>query len=401
LNILLLSFYYQPDLSAGSFRAEALVRALRGQLPAGSQIDVVTTLPNRYAGYTQDAQTTEWQEGVSIYRVQLPQHKSGVLDQSLAFLSYAKHALRVSSSDDYDLVVATSGRLMTAVLAAWIAWRKKRPLYLDIRDIFVDTISDVFPRRVTWLAKPVFTWLERRAVLYASRVNLVSQGFSEYFASRYPAQHFSYFTNGIDPEFLAGSPSQSADSAATHRPVRVLYAGNIGEGQGLHMIIPELAARLGTQAHFSVIGGGGRLDVLKDRCRDMALDNVEILPPMKRQALIEAYARADILFLHLNDYEAFKKVLPSKIFEYAATGKPIWAGVAGYARDFLSEEVENACVFSPCNIEEALAAFKGLSLHTVQREAFCLKFSRESLMQAMAQDILQLPGGVTRNGGER
>jgi len=31
---------------------------------------------------------------------------------------------------------------------------------------------------------------------------------------------------------------------------------------------------------------------------------------------------ADVLFLHLNAYKAFEKVLPSKIFEYAATGRP-------------------------------------------------------------------------------
>lgn len=390
MNILLLSFYYHPDLSAGSFRAEALVGALRGQLPAGSQIDVVTTLPNRYAGFTQEAQTTEVQDGVSIYRVQLPQHKSGVLDQSLAFFSYARHALHVGRRGDYDLVVATSGRLMTAVLAAWIAWCKNRPLYLDIRDIFVDTISDVFPRRITWLAKPVFAWLERRAVLYASRVNLVSQGFKTYFASRYPAQQFSYFTNGIDPEFLDQAPPHPVVIGTSHRPLRIVYAGNIGEGQGLHLIIPELAVRLGTRVHFTVIGGGGRLEALKERCREMVLGNVEILPPMKRQALIEAYAGADILFLHLSDYDAFKKVLPSKIFEYAATGKPLWAGVAGYARDFLSEEVENAGVFSPCNIEEALAALSSLSLHPVPRKAFCMKYSRERVMRDMAKDVLQL-----------
>ena len=46
----------------------------------------------------------------------------------------------------------------------------------------------------------------------------------------------------------------------------------------------------------------------------------------------------DVLFLHLNDYSAFRKVIPSKIFEYAATGKPIVAGVSGYAAEFLRHE---------------------------------------------------------------
>ena len=49
------------------------------------------------------------------------------------------------------------------------------------------------------------------------------------------------------------------------------------------------------------------------------------------------YDKASILFLHLNDYEAFYKVLPSKIFEYATTGKPIIAGVNGFAKDVISK----------------------------------------------------------------
>ena len=39
--------------------------------------------------------------------------------------------------------------------------------------------------------------------------------------------------------------------------------------------------------------------------------NVELIPPLNRDRLIEAYQAANVLFLHLNDYDAFKKVLPS------------------------------------------------------------------------------------------
>ncbi len=52
MKILLLSFYYKPDLSAGSFRSAALVGALKRKMPEGSTIDIVTSLPNRYlAGF--------------------------------------------------------------------------------------------------------------------------------------------------------------------------------------------------------------------------------------------------------------------------------------------------------------------------------------------------------------
>ena len=67
--------------------------------------------------------------------------------------------------------------------------------------------------------------------------------------------------------------------------------------------------------------------------------NIELLDAVDRSELIDIYAKADILFLHLNDFLSFRKVLPSKIFEYAASGKPIIAGVAGCAKDMLLNEV--------------------------------------------------------------
>jgi hypothetical protein len=52
MRILLLSFYYQPDLCAGSFRATAMVKALLKRLPAGAHLEIVTTAPNRYVSYS-------------------------------------------------------------------------------------------------------------------------------------------------------------------------------------------------------------------------------------------------------------------------------------------------------------------------------------------------------------
>jgi hypothetical protein len=92
--------------------------------------------------------------------------------------------------------------------------------------------------------------------------------------------------------------------------------------------------------------------------------------------------------LHLNDYDAFKKVLPSKIFEYAATGKPIWAGVAGFSEQFLKREVDNAVVFYPCDVDEAERAFSRLDLVSVSRQDFVRRFSREIISRDMASDIL-------------
>ena len=390
LKILVLSFYYTPDLCAGSFRAAALVEALLNCLSPNSKIDVVTTLPNRYGSFSVDAPAIENHPRLHVRRIALPIHQGGMIDQSKAFLTFYRQGMKHVEGRDYDLVFGTSSRLMTAVLAAWVAKKKKAFLYLDIRDIFVDTVKDVLPRHLVLAIKPFLSWLENWAVKRADKVNLVSRGFEEYFKTRYPRQQFSFFTNGIDAEFLNSTRETAQYSSQNLGVVSVLYAGNFGEGQGLHAILPALAKKLYGRVVFSVIGDGGLKEALRRALAEAGVENVVLLPPIKRDRLIQEYLKADVLFLHLNDYDAFKKVLPSKIFEYAAMGKPIWAGVSGYPAEFIKEEIENAAVFEPCDVDDAVAAFQRLELKNMVRLDFIRKFSRVNIMQAMATDISTL-----------
>ncbi len=391
MKILILSFYYRPDLSACSFRTTILVDSLRRQMPAGSQVDVITTLPNRYHSYSADAQESEIDDGVRITRVALPPHKSGILDQARAFIAFTRGASR-AAEPKYDVVFATSSRLMTAVLGAWIARKTHARLYLDLRDIFVDTIADVYTGPIAWSTKPVFHFLERWAVSRADQVNLVSRGFAQYFERQYPAQRFSYYTNGIDDEFLAGAPDAAQEIARVESPRRltVLYAGNLGEGQGLHAILPALARGMGNNVRFLVVGDGGRKRALELALAAEGITNVELRPPVPRAELVKLYEASDVLFLHLNDYEAFKKVLPSKVFEYAAMGKPVWAGVAGYAAEFIRTEIRNSAVFAPCDVADGVRAFETLALTNTQRPEFLAKYSRASISDAMAAEVLSL-----------
>ncbi|MCB5226059.1 glycosyltransferase family 4 protein [Alishewanella sp. 16-MA] len=385
MKVLVLSFYFEPDLCAGSFRCTALIEQLKKQ--PGIELEVITTLPNRYASFSAQAPQHQVKDGVEIHRIALPSHKSGMLDQIKAFTSFYRQAIKIAKSKDYDLIYATSSRLFTAFLGARIASSKKLPLYLDIRDIFVDTIKDVLSNKITWLAKPVFSFVESYTFGKAKRINLVSKGFKEYFASRYPKAEFRWFTNGIDQEFLDAAPITS-DVATASEQLTVLYAGNMGEGQGLHTIIPALAKRLEGKAKFRIIGDGGRKLALQQRLNE--LTNVDLLPPVSRNELIREYQNADVLFLHLNDYPAFRKVLPSKIFEYAALGKPVWAGVSGYAAQFLAKEVTNSSVFYPGDDEAAFRSFKELKLGVQPRLDFIEKFSREKIMAEMAEDIVSV-----------
>lgn len=395
MNILILAYNYFPDLSAGSFRTTALVEELQKKIHDKTSIDVLTTQPNRYATYKVEAKDNEQQGNIHIHRIKLPVHKNGMIDQALAYTHYIRQVKQYIRGKQYDLVYATSSRLMTAVLGAWISTRQKTKLLLDIRDIFVDSIDDIFPVWSARAIKPIFSMLEKWSFSKANHINLVSEGFSDYFKQRYSKKALSYFTNGIDTDFLEKIDASANDTSSSSRIKRIVYAGNIGEGQGLHKIIPDLARVLTGEVEFQIIGDGGRRKQLESVLQSMSCSNVTVFDPCDRKALMKAYQAADVLFLHLNDYPAFEKVLPSKIFEYAAIGKPILAGVAGYAADFIRAEISNAAVFKPCDAQQALKAMSALNYSTQLRHDFIAKYNRSYLMDGLATQLLSMANSIT------
>ena len=49
MKLLILSNYFTPDLGAGSFRIQGLIEALEPYRKEDLSVDLITTMPNRYA----------------------------------------------------------------------------------------------------------------------------------------------------------------------------------------------------------------------------------------------------------------------------------------------------------------------------------------------------------------
>ena len=121
------------------------------------------------------------------------------------------------------------------------------------------------------------------------------------------------------------------------------------------------------------------------------VENVELILPVGRERLIQYYLQADILFLHLNEVKAFKRVLPSKIFEYGALGKPIVAGLNGYSAKFIAENIRHSCHFNPGDVNgcvECVQSAANIFVETEDVSRFVEKFSRVQIMEEMANFIL-------------
>ena len=386
-KILYLSYYFPPDLSAGAFRNKKIISNLISESNSNGSIviDLFTTKPNRYDSYKLEVADFEKNNNLRINRINVPNHKSGFFGQSFSFLFYAFKVALFTRKRKYDLVFASSSRFMTAFLAAIISNQKGCKLFLDIRDIFLDTINDLFKGLKAKILIRIFNLVEKFTIKKADSINLVSLGFKEYFKEKYPNKKLFFYSNGVDRIFLETKFSQP-----NNKRKKILYAGNIGFGQGLHKILPSFAKSISKDWDIILIGDGSARKNLILELKNKSVKNVYIKKPVNRESLINYYDDADVLFLHLNDYSAFKKVLPSKIFEYAATEKPILAGVSGYAKKFIKSEISNAEVFSPCEPSLGIASLKKLKLKLENRSNFKIKYDRDTLSNSLAIKIINL-----------
>ncbi|HEX7756822.1 MAG TPA: glycosyltransferase family 4 protein [Niabella sp.] len=383
-RILYLTFYFEPDLCAGSFRNSPLVKELARQTNGEAEVHVLTTMPNRYQSFFAECPAEEKTGNLLVKRILLPAHQSGFVDQINSFRSYYRWVSEETRDEKYDMVVASSSRLFTAYLGYKIARKCEAPLYLDIRDIFVDTLNDVLPNKlVKFFLLPVLKSIEKKIFGYAIHINLISEGFKPYFR-QYATAKYSYYTNGIDKEFELDNPYTEL---LAFSPLTITYAGNIGEGQGLHKIVPDAASLLGNGYVFRIIGDGGTRELLENEIKQRNLTNVSIEKPVKRAELIEIYKRSHFLFIHLNDYRAFEKVLPSKVFELGALPRPLLAGVNGYAREFIRKNVSNSILFDPGNAVELADSIRGFSYKNLLRKDFIDRFGRENINEKMAASI--------------
>jgi glycosyltransferase involved in cell wall biosynthesis len=293
-------------------------------------------------------------------------------------------AFQYTRGKKYDLLFATTSRLFTGFLGALLAKKTGARLYLDIRDIFSDTLKNVSKNPAIRFLLPLIVQIEKFTVNSACSINLVSRGFHNYFKKIKPDQNFSFYSNGIDDEFL---DFDFQKKVKTDKKI-ILYAGNIGEGQGLEKILPISAKLLEDTCEFWVIGDGGRKNKLVEAIQKEKLQNIKLIEPVSRKELIAFYAKSDYLFLHLNNYKAFEKVLPSKLFEFAATGKTILAGVNGFAKEFIGQNVDNAWVFEPCNVQDFIEKYAQSTSKDVRRKDFIQKYRRTKITAEMVKSFL-------------
>jgi glycosyltransferase involved in cell wall biosynthesis len=350
-RVLIVTDRFTPEVSAPSTRLHA--HAARW-VAAGWDVDVLTCVPNFPRGrvfesYKNKAYQVEHMDGFDVHRVwSYMAPNTGKLKRVLDYASFNHSAERqLSKLPRPDVVLASSPPINIALLGRSIARRLKVPWVFEVRDLWPASI-----RAVGVSASPLLKLIEQMELkLYhdANQVMVLTDAFREDLLSRgVPDAKLSVVTNAVDAVKFAYPEGRSHARAALSLPgdkFIVGFVGTLGLAQGAGVFV-EAAARLNHRddIHFLVVGEGADGGHVKALAGKLGVKNIEFRNFVAHPKVPQLLAALNIGTVLLKDDPVFETVIPSKIFEILAAGRPIAAAVAGQAQRIIASLGGGVCV---------------------------------------------------------
>jgi lipopolysaccharide/colanic/teichoic acid biosynthesis glycosyltransferase len=408
MRILVLTQWYPPEPAL-------LMQELAQTLQAlGHDVTVLTGFPNYpsgtlYAGYRVRFFQREQLAGVPVVRVPLyPEHSRSGVRRALNYISFALSCALLAPwlLSRPDVIYVYHPPLTVGLPAVVLSRLWRVPFVYQVQDMWPETLAATgmlnTSRILGWIAR-FARWVYRRA----AAICVPSPGFRRNLASKgVPESKVHEISNWIDPMtyHVADPDPDLAREIGLAARFNIMFAGNIGEAQGLETALA--AAELLRQAkcvQFVLVGDGVALASLQEQARERGLANVRFLGRYPVDQMPRLYALADVLLIHLKDDPLFRITIPHKTFAYMASGKPILAAVAGDTAEIV-DRAGAGLVCSPGDpraLAEAVRRF--YEMPEVERQemghrgtaAARQEYSREALVGKIEQ-VLQ--GVVLRSG---
>jgi glycosyltransferase involved in cell wall biosynthesis len=329
MRILFLSDQYWPETNAPAIHVRA--RAARWAA-AGHEVTVLTSAPNFPEGVLHPGYRNAWRdvsvlEGVRVVRVKtFISANEGFLKRTLDYLSFMASAfLQGLREERPEVIVATSPQLFTPLAGLLLAAFHRVPHVFELRDLWPASIvanKALRPGLLLRLLERLELTLYRRstailAFTEAFRTDLLRRGV--------PAAKVHVVHNGTDLELFQPGPRDPALAAELGLEGRWVlgYFGTLGLSHGLDQVIEAAARVRHLPVTFLFMGAGAAAAALKAQAKALGLTNLRFLPRQPHERVPAYWRLCDAALVSLADTEAFRAVMPSKIYEALAMGLPI------------------------------------------------------------------------------
>jgi glycosyltransferase involved in cell wall biosynthesis len=264
-------------------------------------------------------------------------------------------ALRVK---DVDLVMGTTPPLFQAVSAWLVAWMRRVPFLLEVRDLWPE-----FGVSMGVLKNPVVIalarWLERFLYARATHILVNSPAYKEYMIGKgVPERKVTYIPYGTDVDMF--NPAVDGSSIRAELGLQeefiVLYAGALGQANDIDTLL-RAAERLSNRENsekenfsgssvdsvakqkirFVLFGDGKERPRLEAEAERMGLSNVIFAGVRAKKDMPRVVASADACLAILQDIPMFHTTYPNKVFDYMAAGRATVLVIDGVSRQLIEE----------------------------------------------------------------
>src|SRR5664280_2820468 len=170
----------------------------------------------------------------------------------------------------------------------------------------------------------------------ASFITVTSPGMAKVIGNRgVPKSKITFVSNWASEDWFypLSAPATTPD-LGPRRPFTVMYAGAMGEVQGLEVVLDAAELlRDNDRVGFLFVGGGVAKAGLQDAVQRRGLTHVTFAPPQPAERMAEVLSQGDVQLISLRDLPVFANTLPSKLPATLAAGRPIIAAVGGDAAE--------------------------------------------------------------------
>ncbi len=257
---------------------------------------------------------------------------------------------------DVDLVLGTTPPIFQAVSAWFVAWIRRKPFLLEVRDLWPE-----FGVSMGVLKNPLVIslgrWLEKFLYARSTHILVNSPAYKEYMISKdVPEKKITFIPYGTDVDMFNPQVDGSSirDELGLQDKFVVLYAGALGQANDIDTIL-RAVERLKPfgKIHFVLFGDGKERPRLQNEAKRMKLTNVTFAGVRPKKDMPRVVASADVCLAILQDIPMFRTTYPNKVFDYMAAGRATVLVIDGITRELI--ESSYGGVFVQPNDDETLA----------------------------------------------
>lgn len=273
----------------------------------------------------------------------------GFLLRALREWRTARRLIKVAGGMQKDLMIVSIPSMFCLICMQ----REIKPTQtaLDIRDLTWEYLPTDF---FYWIMKQLLKLSVKAKIKYFDYISFTNESERTYLHSKFklPMERLIFLPNGISRAVFK-QLSFSPGFSSAQQQVRVSYIGNVGLAQNLRTLLAAAAVLRDIQ--FYIVGDGIDLHNIKRLCVFRELRNVLIVGKVDVTEVADWYVKTDILYAQLS--ASYVTAMPSKLYEYLATGKRIIYGGSGHPLSML-RDFENYVVIPPDDAEALTAELR-------------------------------------------